>query len=344
MSDKIKVILVEDSAIVQLILKRILEKSNEIEILGIANNGKEGLELVKKLNPDVVCTDLIMPIMDGLEFTKQLMAILPKPILVISASLQGKDETNVFSLLQAGAVDVFPKPLGGEEKDYELIGKRLVSKIKILKSVPVYKKNNKDVSQTSSYEAISFSRSKIEYLLIGASTGGPKAIQTILSSFGKDFPIPIICVQHISDGFIDSMVSWLSANIKLKVKIMQEGEKAEKGTVYFPQNMKHLSINKDGTLRISKEISSNGHTPSVNVTFKSFAQYFGSKTISVLLTGMGDDGASGMLSLKHLGGRTIAEDHTTAVVYGMPKVANEIGAAEFTLPLDKISQKIFSLI
>lgn len=344
MTEKVKIILVEDSAIVQLMLKRILEKSNEIEVLGTANNGKEGLALAQKLNPDVICTDLMMPVMDGLEFTKQIMAVFPKPILVISASLQGNDETNVFSLLQAGAVDVFPKPSGGEEKDYESISKRLVSKIKVLKSVPVYKKVNKDLSGTASFPAIPISRSKLEYLVIGASTGGPKAIQTILSVLPKDFPIPIICVQHISDGFIDSMVNWLASNTKLKVKIMQEGEKALKGVVYFPQNMKHLVINKDGTLSISKEISSNGHTPSVNVTFKSFAQYFGPKTLAVLLTGMGDDGASGLLSIKHLGGRTIGEDQSTCVVYGMPKVAKEIGATEFVLPLDKISPKIISLI
>ena len=344
--NKIKVLLIDDSPIVLSILKRILDKSSEVLVIGTAKNGSEGLDQVRFLNPDVICTDLMMPVMDGLEFTKQLMEINPKPILVVSAALQGENETNVFHLLEAGALDVFPKPLGGTDKDYDMIRDRLVSKIRVIKSIPVYKKTKKHPGvDTGNFPAITSSQKQaIKFLAIGASTGGPNAIQQVLSGLPREFPLPILCVQHISDGFIESMVSWLGQNTKLKVKIMHEGETPVAGTVYFPQNLKHMVIGSDGKLQVSNEAPFNGHCPSVNVLFKSLAKYSGDKTLAVILTGMGDDGATGILTIKHLGGKTIGEAESTCVVYGMPKVSKEIGALDIQLPVDKIASHILGLI
>jgi len=346
MNNKIKVLLIDDSPIVLNILKRILDSSTEVMVIGTAKNGMEGLEQVRFLNPDVVCTDLMMPVMDGLEFTKQLMEVNPKPILVVSAALQGANETNVFQLLEAGALDVFPKPSGGSDKEYDLIRDRLVSKIRVIKSIPVYKKIRKiSNADTSDHHALpTHTKQTIKFLAIGASTGGPNAIQQVIGHLPKEFPVPILCVQHISDGFIDSMVSWLGQNTKLKVKIMQEGETPTAGTVYFPQNLKHMVIGSDGKLQVSNEPPFNGHCPSVNVMFKSMAKYSGDKTLAVLLTGMGDDGATGLLTIKHMGGKTIGEAESTCVVYGMPKVAKEIGALDIQLPVDKIASHILGLI
>ena len=344
--NKIKVLLIDDSPIVLNILKRILDKSSEVLVIGTAKNGSEGLDQVRFLNPDVICTDLMMPVMDGLEFTKQLMETNPKPILVVSAALQGENETNVFQLLEAGALDVFPKPSGGTDKDYDMIRDRLVSKIRVIKSIPVYKKAKKHPGvETGSFPAINASQKQtIKFLAIGASTGGPNAIQQVLGGLPREFPLPILCVQHISDGFIESMVSWLGQNTKLKVKIMHEGETPVAGTVYFPQNLKHMVIGSDGKLQVSNEAPFNGHCPSVNVLFKSLAKYSGDKTLAVILTGMGDDGATGILTIKHMGGKTIGEAESTCVVYGMPKVAKEIGAIEIQLPVDKIASHIMGLI
>lgn len=344
--NKIKVLLVDDSPIVLNILKRILEKSPEVLVIGSAKNGAEGLEQVNFLNPDVVCTDLMMPVMDGLEFTKKLMETNPKPILVISAALQGADETNVFQLLEAGALDVFPKPAGGTDKEYDLIRDKLVSKIRIIKSIPVYRKIKKNPGETTASHPVVASqiKSKINLLAIGASTGGPNAILSILEKLPRDISVPILCVQHISDGFIDSLVGWLGQNTKLKVKIMQDGETPLPGTVYFPQNMKHMIIGPDGKLRVSNEPPFNGHCPSVNVMFKSVAKYSGDKALAVLLTGMGDDGATGLLTIKHTGGKTIGEAESSCVVYGMPKVAKEIGAVDIQLPVDKIAAHILGYI
>jgi two-component system, chemotaxis family, protein-glutamate methylesterase/glutaminase len=344
--NKIKVLLIDDSPIVLNILKRILDKSSEVLVIGTASNGSEGLDQVRFLNPDVICTDLMMPVMDGLEFTKRLMETTPKPILVISAALQGENETNVFQLLEAGALDIFPKPAGGTDKDYDLIRDKLVSKIRVIRSIPVYKKTRKlTEADTASFHSLSTtSKQTIKFLAIGASTGGPNAIQQILGHLPKEIPVPVLCVQHISDGFIDSMVSWLGQNTKLRVKIMQEGETPVAGTVYFPQNLKHMVIGSDGKLQVSNEPPFNGHCPSVNVLFKSLARYSGDKTLAVILTGMGDDGATGLLTIKHTGGKTIGESESTCVVYGMPKVAKEIGALDIQLPIDKIASHILGLL
>lgn len=344
---KIKVLLIDDSSLVLGILKKILKNSNEVEVIGIASNGKEGIQKVKELNPDVVCTDLMMPVMNGLEFTKELMQSQPKPILVVSSGLEGQDQSNVFQILEAGALEVFPKPHGGSEKDYEDIRPKLESKIKLIHSIPVFKKRASrmlEMENSQKSEKVSEKSKSIRFLVVGSSTGGPNALQKILERLPEYFPVPVICIQHISDGFIQSLVTWLNQSSKLKVKIMEEEEVPIPGKVYFPKDHRHLVMNSEGRLKESREISTNGHTPSINITFQSFASHFGSSTLGVILTGMGDDGANGLLSIKNKGGRTIGESAETCVVYGMPRVAKEIGAVEFQLPLEKIADKIMSLV
>ena len=347
MKKRIRTLLIDDSPIVLNILKRILAQSQEIEVVGTAENGKEGIQKLKELDPDVVCTDLMMPVMNGLELTKEVMRNYPKPILVISSALEGKNQSNVFQLLEAGALEVFPKPKGGSENDYEGIRTKLESKIKLIHSIPVFKSREKNKpADIQAVKTVSGQQKQnsIRYLVIGASTGGPNALQKILERLPESLSIPVICVQHITDGFIESLVTWLDQSTKLKVKIMEDNEVPVSGRVYFPKNQRHLVIDANGKLKESREVSINGHTPSINITFKSFATHRGSSTLGVILTGMGDDGASGLLSIKHMGGKTIGESENTCVVYGMPRVAHEIGALDFQLPLDNITEKIMSLV
>jgi two-component system, chemotaxis family, protein-glutamate methylesterase/glutaminase len=344
---KIKVLLIDNSSLVLGILKKILNNSQEIEVIGIASNGKEGIQKVKELNPDVVCTDLRMPIMNGLEFTRELMQSQPKPILVVSSGLEAQDQSNVFQILEAGALEVFPKPQGGSEKDYENIRPKLESKIKLIHSIPVFKKRasrSLEMETIQRSERVSEKSKSIRFLVIGSSTGGPNALQKILERLPEHFPVPVICIQHISDGFIQSLVTWLNQSSKLKVKIMEEEEIPIPGKVYFPKDHRHLVVSSEGRLKESREISTNGHTPSINIGFQSFATHYGSSTLGVILTGMGDDGANGLLSIKNKGGRTIGESAETCVVYGMPRVAKEMGALDFQLPLEKIAEKIMSLV
>jgi two-component system chemotaxis response regulator CheB len=359
MSKIIKVIIVEDSPVVSLALKKILQTSPELQVLGSAINGKEGFKLVQELNPDIVLTDLNMPVMDGLELTKLIMSEIPKPILVVSDAVGEGHENNVFHLLQAGALDVYPKPRGGVG-DYATIGAELIKKIKVLSGVVVFRKRNlsspvgevtpppSPVSAPISFSTpapVSYSgssNSTIKLIAIGASTGGPPAFQQILPQFPSNFHLPILCIQHISPGFIENMVSWLGSCTNLKVKLMEDYEQAKPGFIYFPKEDSHMIINRDLTLTSSKNPPHKGHRPAVNETFFSIAQNLGDKCVAALLTGMGDDGAEGMKSIKNAGGYTIGQDEATSVVYGMPRVAFELGGCSEVLPLDKIVPRIIT--
>lgn len=351
----IKVLLVEDSPVALTILKKIFDSSSEIEVVGTANNGVEALDLIPKLQPTVICTDLHMAKMNGLEFTKQVMAKYPKPILVISNSVQQSKTENIFELLQAGAVDVFPKPVGGQADEYEQVKQKLITKIKVLSGVAVFSKPlkaPKNQSRTTNPGLIPFqvpdstdTCSSIRVITIGASTGGPQALAKILRFLPSNFPVPIICTQHISEGFLEGLASWLGRECKLNVKIAERGEIPTPGTVYFAPERHHLEIDHQGRFLYSDRSAVDGHRPSITVTFQAVARYYHKNAVSVLLTGMGKDGAEGTKAIADAGGLTIAQDESSCVIFGMPKEAIALGAVQHILPLSEITpflrKKIF---
>lgn len=367
----IRVLLVEDSAVALIILKRILSTSTEISVVGTARTGKEALTLVPTVQPDVICTDFHMPQMNGLEFIQEVMAIYPRPILVISASVQSDDTQNVFQLLNAGAVDVFPKPKTGLASDYELIGQELIQKIKVLSGVKVFTKHRKSsptiipnrVSTTpppvinktffsprpsaSAGEAprvFSASSPTIKLLAIGASTGGPQALHTILTQFPSNFPVPIVCVQHISEGFLPGLVSWLNGECHLSIKIAMVGELPQAGSVYFAPDGHHLEFSRTGRFSYSNAPPLAGHRPAVTKTLESVAECYGSSAVGVLLTGMGRDGADGMKAISDQGGLTIAQNQDSCVVFGMPAEAIALGAAQHILSVNDIAPFILNRV
>jgi two-component system chemotaxis response regulator CheB len=353
MLSPIKLLLVEDSPVATIVLKRIFDAAPEIKVVGTARNGLEALELIPQLQPDVICTDFHMAQMNGLEFTQEVMKKYPRPILVISASVQAEDTQNVFQLLKAGALDVFPKPLGGLASDYDRLANDLIAKIKILSGVKVFTRhqtpgkiekieNNLKIKQLPirSYRspavnhqlpAKNLNPQTIKLLAVGASTGGPQALHAIISQFPANFPVPVICVQHISEGFLQGLVDWLGCESKLPVKVASFGEFPQPGTVYFPPEKRHLELDSQGRFVYSESPGEGGHCPSVTVTFKSVANFYGRAAAGVLLTGMGRDGAEGMLAISRLGGLTIAQDEASCVVFGMPKEAIALGAAQHVL-------------
>jgi two-component system, chemotaxis family, protein-glutamate methylesterase/glutaminase len=357
MLSPIKLLLVEDSPIATIVLKRIFGASAEIQVVGTACNGLEALELIPKLQPDVICTDFHMALMNGLEFTQEVMHKYPRPILVISASVQADDTQNVFQLLKAGALDVFPKPVSGLASDYDRLANELVAKIKIMSGVKVFtrhqklgtiQKNEKIITSNllpannSLFSIKNVNPQAIKVLVIGASTGGPQALQAIISQFPADFPVPVICVQHISEGFLKGLVDWLGSESKLPVKIARSGELPEAGTVYFPPEKRHLELDSQGRFVYSEAIHLGGHCPSVTVTFKSVANFYGKLAAGVLLTGMGRDGAEGLLAMFRQGGLTIAQDEASCVVFGMPKEAIALGAAQYILPVNAIASLLMA--
>lgn len=349
-NSKIGVLLVDDSPLALTILKRMLSTSADIEVVGTAENGKEALKLIPKMKPTVLCTDLHMPVMDGLELTKEIMRTYPMPILVLSVSVR-EGSTNVFKLLEAGAVDVMLKPKGGLESEFEKAKKELLTKIRIISGVRVFRRYKKE-DRSSELGVVSTSRAELKskfqipkpkIIIIGASTGGPQAIHEILRELPTDFPLPVICIQHISEGFLKSLVEWLDEQCRIKVRIAENGESPSQGTVYFPQEGTHLKIDNSGRFVCSTESSIYGHRPSITVTMRSLVQHYGKDVIAVLLTGMGGDGSEGMLAVQLSGGMTIAQDEKSSVVFGMPKQAIELGGAQHVLPLEEISNILMKM-
>lgn len=350
----IKVLLVEDSPVALAILERLLASSPEVKVVATARNGKEALELIPKVQPAVVCTDLHMQGMDGLEFTKQVMANNPRPILVVSTSVQKDDTHTIFQLLEAGALDVFPKPSTGLASDYEQAKQELITKIKILSGVTVFSKRQQQPLACTGAQTCYPARAQssfqpsigaqilnitapIKAVTIGSSTGGPQALSTILTQLPVNFPVPVICTQHICEGFLQGLVDWLASACQLKVKIAQAGELPLPGNIYFAPERNHLEVDLQGRFAYSMSPPVDGHRPSVTVTFKSVANFYGRATAGILLTGMGRDGAAGMQTIAQAGGITIAQDEKTSVVFGMPKEAIALGAVRHILPIQEIA-------
>lgn len=343
-----RVLLVEDSLIAQAILKRILNASGNVEVVGVAKTGLEALSMIPKLNPDVICTDLHMPQMDGLQFTYEVMAKTPIPILVISASVQEEDTKNVFALLDAGAVDIFPKPRVQDVSEYEAIQAALVRKIQVLSGVRVFTRYRK--SPTAIPPALATlpsmpvrapgQTSRIQVVAIGASTGGPQALKTILAALPADWPTPVLVVQHISFGFLQGLIDWLSLYCALPIQIAKAGELPQRGVIYFPPEQMHLQIDQRGRFAMSAGPKVDGHRPSVTAMLESVARYYRGSALGVLLTGMGRDGAAGMAAIAQAGGHTIAQNEATSVVFGMPKEAIALNGARQVLPVDQIAAAI----
>jgi two-component system, chemotaxis family, protein-glutamate methylesterase/glutaminase len=343
----IKVFLVEDSPVALSILQKLLESAPDIEVVGTARNGIEALEKIPKAAPDVICTDLLMGKMGGLELTQQLMMHYPRPILVVSQAVQQTDTDTIFRLLEAGAVDVFSKPKTGLKEDYDRSKDALLYKIRVLSGVKVFKKKlSTSPSAPPATSTVVPSKRPIpepsgsnplKILAIGGSTGGPQAFHKILSKLPADFPLPIVCVQHISEGFLAGLVGWLDAACLLKVKIAEAGESPLPGHVYYAPEGHHLSVDRQGRFTYSAAPPVSNHRPSVSVTFQALAEVYGSGTIGVLLTGMGRDGADGMKAIAQTSGLTIAQDEASCVIFGMPHEAIQLGAVQHVLDIADIA-------
>lgn len=344
----IRVLLVDDSPLSLEIFRRMLATDPEMHLVGVARDGHEALTKVNELRPDVICTDLHMPGMDGIALTREVMRTRPVPILVMSISLQESQQDNIFAMLEAGAVDILAKPLGGLEMNFDKMAGDLILKIKILSGVKVFRRQAKsataDLDAGQPPEKLPQLPKRLPRIVcIGSSTGGPQALETILQALPRDFPLPILCVQHIALGFMQNLVSWLANSCSIRVTIAEDGMKPEPGTAYFPQEDRHLEIDLAGRFRCSALPEVGGHRPAVDLAMTSLAKYYGDRAAGVLLTGMGQDGALGLLEISRSGGYTIAQDETTSVVYGMPRCAVELGAARVVLPLPQIAANLLSL-
>jgi two-component system chemotaxis response regulator CheB len=347
---RIKVLIVDDSPVIQQLLFKIFISDPEINVVGIAKDGKQAVEMNERLKPDVITMDINMPKLNGVEATSQIMATRPTPIVVITIPENARDVKVSFQALQAGALAVREKPPAPTHPNFVAACKGLVKEVKMLADIKVFKRRfsaapTPDISASEkANERISSTPTSVKLVAIGASTGGPPLLKRILSEIPEDFPVPILIVQHIAIGFTEGLRNWLDTCTALNVKIANEGEKPVKGNVYIAPDDYHMKMTITGTITLTKDPSEFGLRPTVNHLFNSVADFVGPKALGVLLTGMGRDGAEGLLKMHQKGAITIAQDEQTSTVFGMPAEAIKLGAAKYILPDYKIGSAIRELV
>lgn len=345
MTKKIKVLVVEDSLTAQKILVKILSADSEIEVVAVASSGEEALEKLQHISPDLITMDIHMPGMDGLEVTRKIMETKPVPIVVVSASCLVEDIERAFQLIEAGALTAIAKPIAIGSGDFEATAWRLVQTVKDMAAVKVIKRWPKKLKVKEKASEIADNPipeiKPYDVIAIGASTGGPQAIETILKKLPSNYPASILMVQHIAPGFLGGMVEWLDNILALHVKVAQDGELLKPGTVYLSPEGKHLGLGKESRIVLSSAEPLGGHRPAVAFLFQTLAQNY-SDCLAILLTGMGKDGAAELLELKRRGATTIAQDKESSVIHGMPGAAIALGAHCHILNLESIASLLLS--
>lgn len=335
MNDNIRVLIVDDSALMREALKVILESDPAIEVVGMAKDGCEGVEKALALKPDVITMDLKMPVMTGLDAIEKIMEEQPIPIIVVSSM----DKAIVVKALSIGAMDFI-----SVTEDIETISADILDKVKIASRVkPIRRFKQRSYVPKASKAQVKSGLSKV--VAIGVSTGGPQALQEILAKVPKDLKAGILIVQHISKGFIDGLAEWLNATSCMHVSIGKAGDRLKDGMILLAPDDYHMKIEGDGTVVLSESKNKNDrHVPSIDVMMKSVAEAFGGDAMGILMTGMGSDGVEGIRFIKKVGGITIAQDEKTSIIYGMNKLAVESGSIDHVVPLEKIAEKIKELV
>ena len=341
---KIRVLVVEDSLSVRKRLIEVLGGDPELEIVGEADDGKTAIDLCRTLRPDVITLDMMLPVMTGLAATEYIMAHCPTPILIVSASTNRGELFRTYEALAAGALDVLEKPTGTEIGD--AWDRKLISTVKLLSRIRVITHVRGKLSAPPRPETTPRGGdARCDFVAIGASTGGPAAILELLSALPSTFALPLLIVLHIGQAFAASLADWLDGLCPLGVSYATDGEflpPVGRGRVILAPPDRHLVL-RGGRLRLTSTPERHSCRPSVDELFESIAREAGDRCAACLLTGMGKDGAAGLLAVRRAGGVTIAQDEQSSVVFGMPREAIELGAAERILPIRDIAPVLKAL-
>ena len=338
---RIRVLVVEDSLTVRKRIVEVLQSDPEVEVIAEAEDGRRCIELCQELKPDVITLDMVMPVMSGLAATEYIMAYFPTPIVIVSASMNRGDLFRTYEALAAGAIEVLEKP-GDDERDGDWES-RLIFTVKVASRVKVITHPRLRLAspRATARHAGTVAEGPIELIAIGASTGGPGAIVEILRGLPADLAVPILLVVHIDEAFGKSFAEWLDGQSSLRARLAVDGEPLPaRGLVMAPPD--HHMILRDGRLMLTRDPARHSCRPSVDTLFDSLVPQ-GAHVAACLLTGMGRDGAEGLLAIRRAGGVTIAQDEATSIVFGMPREAIALGAALHVLPLDRIAATLSTL-
>ncbi|MEA4826386.1 protein-glutamate methylesterase/protein-glutamine glutaminase [Clostridium sp. JNZ J1-5] len=342
---KIKVIVVDDSALMRKIISDIINSQEDMEVINIARNGEDLLEKMSKDMPDVITLDVEMPKMDGITTLKEMRVKNYNVPVIMLSSISKKGTALTMECLENGAFDFIPKPSGTISLDIEKVAEELVDKVRLAsnKNSQLEKnvvKGKVEINKIKPMNPVEKNRTKINAVVIGASTGGPKALYKVITELPADLEVPVFVVQHMPVGFTKAFAERLHSNSKIKVVEASEGEVIEKNVVYVAPGGFHMEVGMDKKIHLNTDPTVWGVRPAVDKLFISAAKVYGAHLLSVVLTGMGKDGAQGTIEVKNVGGITISEDKSTCTIYGMPKAAYETEKVDQVLPIYEIADAI----
>jgi two-component system chemotaxis response regulator CheB len=325
----IRLLIVEDSPVQREVLRYVLEESGAFEIVGTAGDGQEAVEMTEQLRPDIVLMDCHMPKVGGIEATRRIMGRCPTPIVIVSASLQPDDVELTFDAIKSGALAVLAKPIALTSPGNDQAANEMITTLKLMSEVTVV--GRRFTAREATLTSLQPPQRPVRLIAIGGSTGAPGVVADLLAATGQGKP-PILIVQHMARGFVSGFAGWLAARSGLTVVVAEHAQQCLPGTVYVAPDDAHLGVRRDGRIHLDQEVLEEGFRPSVSHLFRSVAGAYGPDALGILLTGMGRDGASGLLEMHRAGALTAAQDEDSSVVFGMPREAIRLGAAQHVLP------------
>jgi len=348
---KIHVFVVEDSPVARELLIHILESDPDMEVIGSACNGEDALRKISHRRPDVITMDIHMPGIDGFETARRIMETAPTPIVIVTASANHADVDMTFRTLEAGALAIVEKPTGFGGAEHEEGARKLLQTVRLMSEVKVVKRWARAIPETAKpiqkrakpIQDVQ-AAGEIKVVAIGASTGGPVAIHTILDRLPKDFEVPILIVQHIAAGFVRGMADWLARDSAFVIHIASQSERLLPGHVYIAPDGYQMGTEREGFIVLNPDDRNGGPCPSVSHLFRTVANVYGQEAVGVLLTGMGRDGAPELRLMKEKGAVTIAQDKESSVIFGMPGEAVRLEAATHVLSPAGIAETLARIV
>jgi two-component system chemotaxis response regulator CheB len=335
----IRTLIAEDSPTTAELLRAMLESDPEIDVIGIAVDGERAIAMTRELRPSIVVMDVQMPLVNGFEATQRIMSEVPTPIIIVSSTIDVHETAVSMRALELGALALLEKPIGPAHPDFGDACRRFVQTVRALSNVKVVRRWA-TTSAGGRRPSARPAQQIAELVAIAASTGGPAALHRVLSSVPDDFDAPVLVVQHMAPGFIAGFAEWLDGGVRLDVRVASHGRRLEPGTVYVAPDDCQLGLTDRSTIEVCKAPPIEGFRPSGTYLFDSVAKVYGNRVLGLILTGMGRDGVEGLRALRAAGGRVVAQDEATSIVFGMPGATVAAGLAHDVVALDAIGPRL----